>query len=337
MSRYEDFDDGRIPEWHEFGHHVMADGFGNARPTRIGDVNHAGYENHSTTDSWVEGWAEFWSMAVAAEVETASSPWLYWADGWPNNLEANWKPWAGGRGEEFAVAGMLWDLYDGKNVPDRDNVDLTFDRLRDILFTNQYASYNPDLGNGYPFDVQAVYSATVRHAGQYGYSYSVSDVDEIFKSHGLFYDRNGNKRWNAGEQVGKTADAARPERRFPPPIPGSYVQYTAFDQAGQPLTVADFVVSVNYAPPFQDYSHTFEMHGDTQASGLLYAGAPPPGYTATVVITPTLAGYAAVGPFTYTTELYWSRMALEPATSFITTTFRLKARAVYLPAILRQR
>jgi len=53
--------DGHRPdnrEWHEFGHHVMADMFGNRMPQRTG-ANHGGYDNPTTTDSWNEGFAEF--------------------------------------------------------------------------------------------------------------------------------------------------------------------------------------------------------------------------------------------------------------------------------------
>ena len=73
--------DGARPdnrEWHEFGHHVMADTFANkmpkdpapcnSPPLPTDECNHGGYDNVSTTDSWTEGWAEFFSMLVARDV-----------------------------------------------------------------------------------------------------------------------------------------------------------------------------------------------------------------------------------------------------------------------------
>ncbi len=50
-------------EWHEFSHHTMDDSLiagNNAMPTRhSGDINHGGYPNHCTSDSWAEGFAEY--------------------------------------------------------------------------------------------------------------------------------------------------------------------------------------------------------------------------------------------------------------------------------------
>jgi len=103
-------------EWHEFGHHVMADTLGNLIPDSPGDSNHNGYANPSTTDSWTEGFAEFYSMMVAREVAKEPRPELYHVNGREINLEANRLAW--GRFEELAVAGLLWDLVDAVDADD---------------------------------------------------------------------------------------------------------------------------------------------------------------------------------------------------------------------------
>jgi hypothetical protein len=110
--------DGNWPdnrEYHEFGHHFMADGFGDAMPRSPGDENHAGYYvNPSSTDSWREGWAEFYSMMVAKHVDQEIRPELYRVEGVYLNLEFDYRPWmAMGTAEELAVAGLLLDLEDG--------------------------------------------------------------------------------------------------------------------------------------------------------------------------------------------------------------------------------
>jgi len=99
-------------EYHEFGHQFLADSFGNKAPGFAGNTNHAGYyENPSSTDSWTEGWAEFFSTMVAKHIDGESMPELYldWY-----NMEFDYRPWlAEGQAEELAIAGVLLDLEDG--------------------------------------------------------------------------------------------------------------------------------------------------------------------------------------------------------------------------------
>jgi hypothetical protein len=110
--------DGNWPdnrEYHEFGHHFMADSFNDAIPASTGNVNHGGYyANPSSGDSWAEGFAEFFSIMVSKHIDNEPMPHLYWLDGGLENLELEYRPWYGlGWGEEFAVAGLLLDLEDG--------------------------------------------------------------------------------------------------------------------------------------------------------------------------------------------------------------------------------
>ncbi len=110
--------DGNWPdnrEYHEFGHHFMADAFDDAIPRNSGDVNHGGYyENPSSSDSWAEGFAEFFSIMVSKHIDNEPMPHLYWLGGGLENLELEYRPWYGlGWGEEFAIAGLLLDLEDG--------------------------------------------------------------------------------------------------------------------------------------------------------------------------------------------------------------------------------
>ncbi len=101
-------------EYHEFGHAFFADYFGDSVPFVSGDRNHGGYyANASTTDSWVEGFAEFYSMMVAKYVDMDPAAQRY-KIGAEYDLEVDHKPWeAGGWWEEFTLAGLLLDLEDG--------------------------------------------------------------------------------------------------------------------------------------------------------------------------------------------------------------------------------
>jgi hypothetical protein len=113
-SEYRQWDRPRNREWHEFGHHVMADAYGNQLPNR-GEVNHAGYKNAHTTDSWREGWAEFYACLVA--FHQGSINWRVYPVG--GNLDVNIKFWDHTRNlwwEELAIAGILVDIRDGKEL-----------------------------------------------------------------------------------------------------------------------------------------------------------------------------------------------------------------------------
>jgi hypothetical protein len=109
-------------EWHEFGHHVMADMLGNLMPRYprgADNTNHGGYRNVVTTDSWTEGFAEFYSLLTGWQIASRATPWLYrWnTAGGATNLESNFRAmtWTD---EEFAVAGLLWDLVDPVDADD---------------------------------------------------------------------------------------------------------------------------------------------------------------------------------------------------------------------------
>ncbi len=94
----------------------------------VSDTNHAGQLNPSTTDSWIEGFAEYFAMAVNRRKGDHPRPELYPLS--PQtvlNLDHNYKArsHAGSPAyaswEEFAVAGLLWDLADSLH----DEYDLT--------------------------------------------------------------------------------------------------------------------------------------------------------------------------------------------------------------------
>jgi len=102
-------------EYHEFGHHFLADAFGDAIPDAAANTNHAGYyRNPSSSDSWTEGFAEFYALMVSKYIDGEPMPELYRLGGGQIDLELDYRPWYGlGWGEELAVAGLLLDFEDG--------------------------------------------------------------------------------------------------------------------------------------------------------------------------------------------------------------------------------
>lgn len=105
-------------EYHEFSHyamHCLYGRFPEAPPVPIPEKNHDGYVNPSTADSYVEGFAEFMSLVIGDHYDN------WWGDDCPSqlfnrNIEDNYKTWGwAGKEEEYAVAGVLWDLYDSED------------------------------------------------------------------------------------------------------------------------------------------------------------------------------------------------------------------------------
>jgi hypothetical protein len=105
-------------EYHEMGHWQQANLLGGILPIDCPqgqDCTHKGYfVNRNSTDSYVEGYATFFSMMVSKHIDLRSFPELFRFYGNYLNLERDKLAWeAGGRYEEFAVAGILLDMEDG--------------------------------------------------------------------------------------------------------------------------------------------------------------------------------------------------------------------------------
>lgn len=111
-------------EYHEFSHYAMHCLYGDAfeYPAPATDyVNHGGFGNPTTIDSYQEGFAYFMSAIMGAYYGNYWDPQSNLAPdslGAYGALDFNYKPWElEGRAEEKAIAGVLWDLYDsGREV-----------------------------------------------------------------------------------------------------------------------------------------------------------------------------------------------------------------------------
>lgn len=117
-------------EYHEIGHHALAAAFG-ASPHARADTSHGGYyENPTSADAWSEGFATFFAMMVADQIEGRPTANLYRIAGTYVDLELDYRPWDFGGLEELAVAGVLLDLVDGERprstqgLPAIDTVDV---------------------------------------------------------------------------------------------------------------------------------------------------------------------------------------------------------------------
>jgi len=210
-------------EFHEFSHYIMWDNYGEL-PERhyfwdatTGkwkplDTNHWGIANHCTSDSYLEAFAEFMSLVINKEMNvqpptTTMLPdfaWSRYTIGGANeylgyNRDQSY------RFEELSFASILWDLYDGKEVADSDNVDLTLEQLWDILMQIYVLPkyYENDATTGmlikldekttevrYINYIKDLYDGLIEN--EPFYDYSTSDIDAIFVSHKIFNDLNAD-------------------------------------------------------------------------------------------------------------------------------------------------
>ncbi len=278
-------------EWHEFSHHVMYSMYGRWPKPPEGatppEANHGGYINPSTSDSFVEGFAEYGAMTICDHYKYPDCD-VYASIG---NLEVDYKAWDyRGAAEELAVAGALWDLYDERND---DGIDLTSDQIWGAL-----KEYNKD----FTFVHDRLVSKYPNHGG---------DIDSVFKAHGLWADKNrGNGRldedeprrgeyfidyplnwtYDAGENIGPATNYQRPQRTSAVKLPGHYVKV----KNDTPY----YGVKVEFPKkPDLDYQVRTENIG-----GLVYVHVPPPGYGAKITVT--AEGVATGNPLTFTSQQF---------------------------------
>lgn len=214
-------------QWHEASHELMDLAHPNVDEVfeeweRQGSVNHAGFANTSTTDSWIEGWADFWPLVIwdfyrtRGEVEGPAD--LYRWDRRPRqwvNVEDNHKWWEPAlrvplRGsvarEEFAVAGVLWDLYDPPGEGDR-AFDRFFDQVqlgsteadRALTVWDKLNAAGPVINFRELW--QALKAESVGAVDPDGDGLDI--LDDIFIMHGFFQDiAPTNRAYDTSEEVG---------------------------------------------------------------------------------------------------------------------------------------
>ena len=190
-------------EYHEYSHHIMNYVFGSMPPkhrTRNGawvDVNHGGYANHCSSDSWAEGFAEFMALVINTNTgepkRCGDEPYRYCVGDSSYDIENDYTP---GEAEELAVAGILWDIYDNAQInndgyQDDDYVSVDFPTLWATLtkvrnFTNYYAG---DRSSRHIWYVKDLYDALKQDGiGQTDSDGNGrNDLDDIFLHHGYYY------------------------------------------------------------------------------------------------------------------------------------------------------
>jgi hypothetical protein len=178
-------------EWHENVHHLMNVIIG-MPPLGGGERNHRGFDNPTTDDSWGEEWAAFWSCALSDTLELSPHPENYIINGQQISLEHNWQVWdreprflswpISISREDFAVASLLWDLFDHKTSIDNDNIDLSLNTLWSVIGQIEPNNSLNDMRDVY--DVLQQANLTNEDGSQVNKDES-GDIDEVFIAQGL--------------------------------------------------------------------------------------------------------------------------------------------------------
>jgi hypothetical protein len=309
-SVYESSDRPDNREYHEFCHHILFSQWNGTGLRGPGDVNHDGYINAGTGDSYTEGFAEFCAMACS-KYRGEPKPDIYAGFG---SLELNYKSW-GHRGydEELAVAGILWDLYDDKNDKG-DMISIPVGEMWNILKVRRPNFYE--------------YYKAFKAA----YPDKSDSIDKIFIEHGFFADKNiGNGVWDAfepfrdadgdgaytageqyvdygvlndtnmsydaGETIGKATNYDRENRSSIVKLRDSYVK--ASDPA-----VTKYKVKVHFpdASQGEDYEYSVDVK-----DGLIYIAPIPEDLGAEITVEPDTIAYSSDKPYKTTNKEYVSK------------------------------
>jgi hypothetical protein len=284
----------RLPDpiYHEMSHHVMWDfNGGKWQDYPDGDLNHGGYANRSTADSWAEGFAALMPVVIKMHYGYADAH-HYMTYG---PLEADRKAWEeAGIAEELAIGGALYDLWDNPTRDD-DAVHLTLEQLWGVLdhYHPDLASFYDELVATFPGERAAIDDVFVAH----GLFTDLGSGDGAFQPGEPFLDANGNRSYDAaterfvdatgtspsgepsmtyqpGAAVGRAAYALTPERRSQPVLPGHFVKTTS-DAEWFELTV------VFPDRPESDYAVRVPNLG-----GMLYTPVPSRAYATELTLAP---------------------------------------------------
>ena len=317
---YSSSDRPRNREYHEFSHHLMFSQW-NGEGLRSGnDTNHGGFINSNTADSYTEGFAEFMALVIADYTNNPNDPApsdIYAGFG---SLKNKYKPWgAKGSDEEFAIAGVLWDIYD-KNNNAEDTVSIPIQQLWPILSVKRanFLEYADAIKAAFPGQAAGIDKILVAH-GFYADGYVGNKVRDAFEP---YIDSNGDKNYTPGEyfvdygidaaraaityengdEIGRATNYERPTRGQAVEVPNAFLSVSD-------MRVPSYNVSVHFnnARDGRDYSYLTDMR-----DGKIYLQPLPEGIDATMTVAPASAAYSSANVYTITSTEYLQKYYAAP-------------------------
>jgi uncharacterized repeat protein (TIGR01451 family) len=343
-------------EWHELGHYWMLNLYGGHWPpgSETPDhglcgtvppndslrINHCGYANALTADSYVEGFAEFTSLLTAEHYQDPA-PFRYRWEGGNPSLEIDYRVWgsfvasfdlvgnllnfvsiAPGQ-EEFAAAGILWDLHDGgdlqfdnvredkalgvisSQIRTGDAVALTDAAIYDLIDEQQPSTFE---------DLHRIFGMSFPQNTDGGQPADpVPDVSEIFIAHAAFDDVDPrNLVHDSGEAAGGTGSSRlpdRPDRENKPPDPRAYLIAHFVDGQGGAIDPEEITleVEIEVLPPYAYYSYDYDTFPDSER---VYLPLPPSYFPSVAHLRARWpAGGKVSLPFDLGSGTFWQQVA----------------------------
>lgn len=279
--------------YHEFSHYIMHCLY-NKFPLSATDINHGGYANPTTGDSFSEGFAHF--MAIYMQ--------HYFNDDNPKvipgrgNIEVNYKAWQqSGKAEEFAVAGVLWDLMDDASDNggrDDDDMELDFMDLWKLLrqYHSDFTSFYELLINTYPDQKSSIDEIFINHGFftdsrtgskeyEFGEAYLDLNRNGVLDSSEPYIDYSNNDsfgypymEYNVGDKTGAAAYFSNLKRRSQEFFPGNFIK------------VNNDILIYSVSVTFRDYPYLDYATMTCNADGFVYVEVPPREYPCTITVTP---------------------------------------------------
>ncbi len=284
-------------EWHEFGHHIMYEryGFHLCCSAKYG-LNHEGYKNGISIDSYTEGFAEFMSMMMLDHYKYPKKN-LYFVGATPFDMEINYRVSSNVGGvtmEEMSLASIYYDLLDGGSG-DEDGIELSKSQIWGVIGSKNTL----DGQSRYIYNIWDAYRAFNQtdlpglHE-EWGNNQLVSKLDRVFISHGVYADKNGDELWEPGEAVGYTikdgvarADGETTKQFNRDLIPGSYIKLDITDEVTgweidyYPIHVKEHVSGIEEGEAVE-YDFEFDT---VPENGMININMPPEEYQTTMVFS----------------------------------------------------
>ncbi len=327
-------------EYHEFAHHLMFATYGDwTKGSKVeGNANHDGFLNPNTGDSFEEGFAEFmalvmsdkWGDSNPADGQTKSD--VYASFG---SLENNYHPWDGkGYDEEFAVASLLWDMYDSNN-DNGDSLTMSVENIWSVLKVqrNDFYDYYVAFKEANPSKADEIDKLFIEH----GFFIDTTEGNSLRDDFEGFRDGNNNGRYDVGEFffdlgcfnstseieykkgmiIGKAANYERMNRSTAVRLDGAYLKVKD-DEVNQ------YRVKVHYLD--SGYGNDYEYVVDLR-DGLLYVQPLPSDVPALISIEPYSVEYTAEDVYSISNQELISKLE-EPDEYFDEHKFSLESTGV---------
>lgn len=148
--------------------------------------NHGGTGNACSCDAFSEGWAEYFPLAVYDNYNANDTSYGWSDSSNERNLETNCND---GKLDEWAFARLLWDIKDGVNSSDNDNLSLGEDEIWHIMEIAQ------------PYTVDEFREDFLDEYPQYKAKFNeiwATHVGGVIQGH-AYNDEDRDGEWDAGE------------------------------------------------------------------------------------------------------------------------------------------